>query len=111
MTGIFGRPDPSYLSVTESAPPAEVQPLQSISELLSYSPRSASGHRVRVRGAVSLQRAEKTIFIQDATGSLCVQLQEEFRAQIGDELVVVGFPLLREDGSFLQDAAADSGRP
>ena len=49
------------------------------------------GHRVKVAGTVTY-RAEKTFFIQDATGGARVQTRDQNSVRVGDLVEVVGFP-------------------
>ena len=98
--------DLSQIQVEEPGPAEASLAVQPIRSLMVADPRIASGHRVRARGAVTLRRDEKTIFIQDSTGGLCVHLEREFKAGMGDQVEIVGFPSHEEAKLVLEDATA-----
>jgi signal transduction histidine kinase len=99
-------PDLNNLWLTEPPPAEESLLVQPIGDLIKNSPQLASGHRMHVRGAVTLRPDERTIFIQDSTGGLRVQLAREFTAELGDQLEIVGFPRQGEVPRGLEDATA-----
>jgi signal transduction histidine kinase len=98
--------DLSQIQVEEPGPAEESLAVQPIRSLMVADPRIASGHRVRARGAVTLRRDQRTIFIQDSTGGMCAQLAREFKAELGDQLEIVGFPRNEEAKLVLEDATA-----
>ena len=53
--------------------------IRPINSLMRYVPDIASGHRVRVRGIVTLQRPGRLLCIEDATQGLCVQTAQDTR--------------------------------
>jgi PAS domain S-box-containing protein len=101
-------PDLSQIWVTVASPPEESLAVQTIDSLTSHAAGPVSGHRVRIQGTVTLQRDEKTLFIQDATGGLCVQLQRALSAESGDRLEILGFPRMEKTARVLEDATATS---
>ncbi len=99
-------PDMAEVSVTKPAPadPFAV-PLRKSSHLLQYAPQELHGHRVRVRGVVTLQQPGRTLFIADETQGLCVQTRQSTPVQPGDLVEALGFPAAAQYVSpILQDA-------
>src|SRR6266851_1715779 len=94
LTGIFiNIPYESEIQVIEP-PPGDpfATSVRAISDLLRFSPQGAPGHRVQVNGVVTLFRPGKAIFIQNESGSLYAQTQQESPAlEPGDQVDVVGF--------------------
>ena len=84
-------------------------PAQTISGLLQFRPDRPAGHRVRVRGTVTLQRGEGSLFIEDATGGVLVQTAEPVSLAPGDFVEVVGFPAPADNAPILQDAIVRRG--
>jgi PAS domain S-box-containing protein len=83
---------------------SESPPMDSIRDLARLSVRTTSGHRVKVRGIVTLQKAFSTLFIKDATDSLKVETSQATSVQPGDTVEVWGFPALDEGSRKLVDA-------
>ena len=83
---------------------AETPPVESIRELARLSARTTSGHRVKVRGIVTLQMPFRTLFIKDATDSLKVETPQPTAVQPGDAVEVWGFPGLGGRSLKLEDA-------
>jgi signal transduction histidine kinase/CheY-like chemotaxis protein len=75
-------------------------PAQAIVRLLEF---DGASRRVRVRGTVTLQRADR-LFIADETGGLDVRTTAESPFAVGDLVDAVGFPVSGESGAELQDA-------
>jgi len=65
-------------------------PARSPGALMLYSPGS-SGHRVHVRGAVTLRQISGLIYIEDATGAAQVRQVVPARAEPGDVVDAVGY--------------------
>jgi signal transduction histidine kinase len=97
-------------------PPADSDslPIRLVGSLLAFSPASAWGHRVRVRGVVTRQDPGTFVFMRDSSGALRIQTKQTERLEPGDEIDVLGFP---KYGSFipaLEDATfqkRSSGTP
>ena len=79
-------------------------PSRPIASLLRFTPQGASGHRVRVRGVVTLQQPGRSLFIKDETGGLYVHTQQATPVQAGDQIDAVGFPAVGEYSAVFQDA-------
>jgi signal transduction histidine kinase len=87
-----GLADPFYL------------PVRPVSSLLGFTPAGVSGHRVRVQGVVTSQKAGKSLFIQDMTEGLYLQSTESTEVHPGDLVDVVGFPAAGDYTPVLQGA-------
>ena len=83
---------------------AETPRMQSIRELARLSARITSGHRVKVRGIVTLQRPSTSLYIKDATDNLEVETSQPTIVQPGDAVEVWGFPGLGGGSRVLEDA-------
>jgi PAS domain S-box-containing protein len=108
LTGIFVNvPYMSELEILQ-APPADpfdisVRP---IADLLKFSADAERGHRIRVQGVVALFQPRKAIYIQDASGTIYVQTQQEIPALVPGDLVdVLGFPTVGVYAPELQNAS------
>ena len=86
-------PGTDYMEV-ERAAPADLfaLPLQSVVNLLQFSPGAALGHRVRLRGIVTATEPSGTVWIQDSTGAIGIRDHGEEPVAVGDLDDVVGFP-------------------
>ncbi len=65
-------------------------PVRSLGALLQYSPESA-GHRVHIRGVVTLRRMSGAVYVEDATGAAQVRLVGQQRVDPGQVMDAVGF--------------------
>ena len=102
---IVYSPDLTSVRVTEPGPPtAEVPPIDSLGDLMRLSLRATSGHRVKVRGVVTLQQPFRSLYIRDATDSLRIETNQQTAVQPGDIVEVLGFPALGEGSQKLEDA-------
>ena len=75
-----------------------------IDELLRFRPNQPLGHRVRVRGVVTLQRDNGDLFIMDDVGGLRVRAHHREAVQPGDTVDVVGFPEVGLYAPVLEEA-------
>jgi hypothetical protein len=92
----------------EQPPPADryALPISPTSSLMQFRPERLSGHRILVRGVVTLVKSGKYLFVQDASGAVVVVTQQATPAAPGDFVDAIGFaeigvyaPILR-DGEF-----------
>ncbi|MGD1156854.1 MAG: PAS domain S-box protein [Terriglobia bacterium] len=98
-------PDLTFVRVKEPSPlTAGAPPLESISEFMRLSAGTTSGHRVKVRGVVTLQWPFRSLYIMDATDSLLVETSQQTGVQPGDAVEVWGFPAVGEGSHRLEDA-------
>ncbi|MBI2948596.1 MAG: PAS domain S-box protein [Verrucomicrobia bacterium] len=90
----------------EKAPPPDAFgiPIRSIAQLLRFTPEAGENHRVKVSGVVTLQRPERLLFIQDQTGAVMIESNQSGSPRIGEQVEVVGFPVVTEFAPALQGA-------
>lgn len=83
----------------DSPPPADPWqvPLETAASLCTFKPEGGSGHRVRVRGVVTHAEPGKTLFLREDHRGLRVETSQADRVVPGDEVEVLGFPVM---GSF-----------
>ncbi len=77
------------------APPAAdpfALPVQSIGDVLQFSPTGFSGHRVHVRGVVTAHKDGHTLWLREGGRGMQVASKQEGNLAPGDEVQVVGFP-------------------
>jgi len=79
-------------------------PLRPIVSLLRFNPLGSSGHRVRVKGIVTLQNLGTSLFIKDENSGLYIHTPETAPVRVGDLVEAVGFPSAGEYSAVLQDA-------
>ena len=107
LTGIFiNIPYQSEIEVLQPPPLDPFNaPVLAISDLLRFSPQEHLGHRIRVQGVVTLYRRGKAVFIQNESGSLYAQTQQDTsEIQPGEQVDVIGFPTVGAYAPELQDA-------
>ncbi|HEX7071845.1 MAG TPA: response regulator, partial [Rhodothermales bacterium] len=75
-----------------------------ISSLMQYEPDRPTGHRVHVRGTVTLHEPGQRLFLRDNTGGLMVTTRHESLLTPGDQVEVVGFARIGEFSPVLEDA-------
>jgi len=111
----FFVPGPEYVEIAQRPPNAATLPPRRIEELLRFTPGEGTGHRVRVRGIVTLSRPLGPTYIADTTGGLPIRDHEEAHLTPGDVVDVVGFQRAASYGPELRDAKiqrlAGGGRP
>jgi signal transduction histidine kinase len=98
-------PSPDQIIVEEPPPTAPFDvPTLAIKSLLQYTTRSSYGHRVKLRGTVTLSQRPRSVFIRDKTQGLEIQPQIAPDLAVGDEIEAIGFPVVGEWTPMLQDA-------
>lgn len=90
--------------VKASPPDPYTLPLEPILELQRFSLHQALGHRVHVRGGVTLDVPGAYLYISDKSGSLYVQTRQQTPLQPGDRVDAVGFPGVVDRHPALEDA-------
>ncbi|MGD0013235.1 MAG: ATP-binding protein [Bryobacteraceae bacterium] len=65
-------------------------PAQSVGSLMQFSPESA-GHRVHIRGVVTLRQMSGLVYVEDATGAAQVRLAGSQPVEPGDVVDAIGF--------------------
>jgi hypothetical protein len=68
-------------------------PVRSLSTLMQFSPESL-GHRVHIRGVVTLRQMSGSVHVEDGTGAVQVRLTGPQLVEPGDVVDAVGFPSL-----------------
>ena len=100
----FFVPGPEYVQVTERPPDAATMAPRRIEDLLRFTPGEKTGHRVRVRGIVTLSRPLGPTYIADASGGLPIRNHGEVHLIPGDLVDAVGFQQAASYGPELRDA-------
>jgi signal transduction histidine kinase/CheY-like chemotaxis protein len=89
-------PDASHITVLEPGTKDPFAlPAQSPASLMEFSPIRV-GHRVHIRGVVTLRKMNGSIFVEDASGGAEVRLAGYQPVAPGDVVDVVGFPAATE---------------
>jgi signal transduction histidine kinase len=79
-------------------------PLQSSVSLLQFATKIPYGHRVHVRGIVTLSQPGSLVWIRDASSGLRIQTPQQDPLAAGDEIDVLGFPSYGASSPLLEDA-------
>jgi signal transduction histidine kinase/CheY-like chemotaxis protein len=97
-------PGIEQLKVEQSGPgdPYVLSP-SPISSLMRFSASRASGRRMHVRGIVTLRNPGANVFVQDVSGGVAVELQQETLVAPGDLVDAIGFPTSGQYAPILQD--------
>jgi signal transduction histidine kinase/CheY-like chemotaxis protein/HPt (histidine-containing phosphotransfer) domain-containing protein len=107
-------PGPEFVQVMERSADTSATAPRRVAELLSFSPGEPTGHRVRVRGVVTLTRPQGPTYIADASGGLPIRNHGEVHLTPGDVVDAAGFPRAGSYGPVLHDAEIfriSGGRP
>lgn len=96
------------LSDVQILEPGPVQlfglPVQSLSRILRFTFDGESGHRVKVRGVVTLQRPGQFVFLKGDDGSIRADSNQRIALTPGQEVEAVGFRAFGDYGPILQRA-------
>ncbi len=99
-------PSLETVDVLRAAPPDAYRlPLQSVSQLLQFSPGAELPHRVRVQGSVTLQWPGRMLCIQQHSDGMCVAAGPGDIAPEGALADVIGFPAINQFEATLEDAS------
>ena len=79
-------------------------PLRPIHTILRLSSQGPFSQRVRVQGAITLQRLGRSVFISDGQEGVEVQSRQMMELRPGDWIDVVGFPAVGNYSPVLKDA-------
>jgi signal transduction histidine kinase/HPt (histidine-containing phosphotransfer) domain-containing protein/ActR/RegA family two-component response regulator len=89
-------PDESHIDVLERSPADPwALPVQPFDALMRFDPSTSPGHRVHMRGTVTLRRGG-TLYLTDRTGGLAVETRQAGALRPGDRVDVAGFPAAGE---------------
>lgn len=95
----------SYIDVREPGPEdlfaVSSKPIQS---LLHFTIGETSRSLTQVRGTVTHQTEEGNLYVQDETGAVYVQVQENEPVEVGDQVSIVGFEAAGTYDPVLEDA-------
>ncbi|HEY6226773.1 MAG TPA: response regulator [Verrucomicrobiae bacterium] len=80
-------------------------PITAIQDLARFSPDTESGHRVHIKGVVTLVDPAQAIYIEDISDGVLVRTAQRDPVRVGDEIEVVGFPALGQFTPIVEDAA------
>ncbi|HEX8312885.1 MAG TPA: sensor histidine kinase [Chthoniobacteraceae bacterium] len=94
-------PGPEHLTVLQEAL-GEPPPVTRIENVLRFSPGTPR-QRVHIRGVVLYNR-DGLVFVGDSTGAIRVRTHEPLQPQVGDQIDVLGFPVVSENHPLIQDA-------
>lgn len=101
----FFVPDPQFIEIVRpSSTDPFTAPIRPISSLMQFEPEGAVGHRVHLRGTVTLQEQGERLFIRDNSGGLMVSSPFDGRLVPGDQVDVVGFARVGDFSPILEDA-------
>jgi PAS domain S-box-containing protein len=103
---VLHAPDASAVTVVQPAPvtdPFSLGP-RAIQSLFQFSPHARLNHRVRVDGTVSYRQPGGALYIWDGTAGVLVQTAQPDPLVVGDEVQVVGFPVMGEWTPVLEDS-------
>jgi PAS domain S-box-containing protein len=76
----------------------------SISDALGFLPPAQGSRRVKLRGVATLWRPGIELFFQDSGGAIRAQSDQTNLVEFGDEVEVVGFRMVGENGVILKNA-------
>ncbi|HEV2493064.1 MAG TPA: ATP-binding protein [Terriglobia bacterium] len=105
VTGLrLSVPNLAQIEIEEKAQAAFGLPVRHVESLLRFTPKGATGHRVRVQGVVTFSVPGTALIIEDATQGIHVETSQRTPVHPGDRLDVVGFPSVGEYTPVLTDA-------
>jgi PAS domain S-box-containing protein len=76
-----------------------------IQDLGRFSPDAQPGHRVHVRGTVTLVDAGRALYMEDNSGGVMVRTGQTDPVRVGDEIEAIGFPALGQFTPVMEDGA------
>ncbi len=101
----FSVCEESQIEVLKAAPqPAFEMPVTRVERLLRYQPTPQSGHRVRVKGVVTLHRPGEFLYLQDGDVGILVKSRRREPLEPGDLVDVAAFAALSGYSAILEDA-------
>ncbi len=99
-------PSLNQLEIMEPAPSDPFSmPARPVDSLLQFNPNESIGHRMRLKGVVTLQQPSGSLFIQDETGGVQVQTAQNTPVERGDRVDVLGFAITGDYTPILQNAS------
>jgi PAS domain S-box-containing protein len=103
---VLHAPDASAVVVTAPAPTPDpfAQGPRAIQSLFQFAPNARENHRVRVDGTVTYRQPGGALYVWDGTAGMLVQTSQPDTLLVGDEVEVVGFPVMGDWTPVLADA-------
>jgi PAS domain S-box-containing protein len=103
---VLHAPDASAVVVRQPAPTPDpfAQGARAIQSLFQFAPNTREAHRVRVDGTVTYRQPGGVLYIWDGTAGMLVQTTQPDTLLVGDEIEVVGFPVMGDWTPVLSDA-------
>jgi signal transduction histidine kinase/CheY-like chemotaxis protein len=82
------------VQVVDKAPVSDgfALPAQSVGSVMTYEAYARAGHRVHIRGWVTLHWPGRLLCLTDARRGMCMESAQTTRLNVGEEVDVVGFP-------------------
>jgi PAS domain S-box-containing protein len=110
---VLHAPDASAITITQPSPTPDpfAQGPKAIQSLFQFSPHARINHRVRVDGTVAYRQPGGAMYLWDGTAGVLVQTAQPDALAVGDEIQVVGFPVMGEWTPVLEDAIFRRVRP
>lgn len=97
--------DPSWFNVTRHSPADPFAlPRRGVSRLMAFSMENQMQHRIKVRGVMTRRMSATTFFLRDEGHGVKVENHDPVPLQSGDQIEVVGFPIIIADEVVLQNA-------
>jgi PAS domain S-box-containing protein len=103
---VLHAPDAGAVSVVQPPPVSDpfAEPPRPIQSLFQFAPQARVNHRVRIDGTVSYRQPGGALYLWDGTAGVLVQTAQADTLVVGDEVQVVGFPVMGEWTPILEDA-------
>jgi PAS domain S-box-containing protein len=79
-------------------------PITPIQNLGRFSPDAEPGHRVHIKGVVTLVDPGQALYVQDSSGGVMARTAQHDSVRIGDEVEIAGFPALGQFTPMIEDA-------
>ncbi len=105
-------PNLSQIQVLAPAPSDSASlPVRPIAELQRFSLDQPAGHRVHVRGVVTLAVPDGSVYVTDSTGGLYIRRKQQTPLKRGDRVDVFGFLGVVDRHPVLEDSVFQVLRP
>lgn len=106
LTGTFlFSPSLKQLTVLEAGPfDAFALPIEAIGGVLRFRPKTEYGQQIHIRGRVTLDWPGNKLCLEEAGHGICADIIQTTPVQVGDDVDVVGFPVVGDLTPTLSDA-------
>jgi len=93
------------ITVLKAAPPDPFAlPVLPVDKILNFNPKAEYGHRIHIRGRLTLQWPGSKLCLTEAARGICAETTQTTPLRVGDEVDVVGFPEVGPLTPMLTDA-------